>query len=101
MLKEMIEQAEADSDQIEKLEFKVDVAAFVAEIGDLAAEAITLAGISGPWQAAGIAVGTAGVLAEYVGVWLQMGGAYAEAGAEIARDHLKRGFSYVAALGGN
>jgi hypothetical protein len=103
MLKEMIEQAEVETGAagIEQLEYVIDAVATVSEIGDVVLEAIELTEMFGPWQAAGIAVGTVGVLAQYVGVWLQLGGAHAEAQAEIAKDHLKRGFSYGVVLGGN
>jgi hypothetical protein len=103
MLKEMIEQAdvEAGASGLRKATYVADGVGMATSVGELVLEAIELTSRAGPWQAAGIAVGTAGVLAQYVGVWLTIGGAHADAMAEIARDHLKRGLSYGAVLGAN
>lgn len=103
MLKEMIEQADAytGASGLKQLNYAVDGVGMATSIGKLGLEAIELGSRAGPWQAAGIAVGTVGVLAQYVGVWLTIGGAHADAMAAIAKDHVARGISYGVVLGAN
>ncbi|MEY9524067.1 hypothetical protein ABIF70_005208 [Bradyrhizobium japonicum] len=103
MLKEMMEHADVEmgASGLRKATYLADGVGMATNVGELVLEAIELTSKSGAWQAAGIAVGTAGVLAQYVGVWLTIGGAHADAMAEIARDYLARGISYGIVLGAN
>ncbi|WP_029586546.1 hypothetical protein [Bradyrhizobium sp. URHD0069] len=103
MLKEMIEQADVETggSGLRKLNYVADGVGMATSIGELVTEAVYLASRSGAWSAAGIAVGTVGVLAQYVGVWLTIGGAHADAMSAIAKDHLARGISYGVVLGAN
>ncbi len=88
------------------IEYAMDAVGMSTTIGELTAEAIEIAQLAkgastaGAFKA-GLAFGTAGVLAQAVANWIQLGGAHADAMAAIARDHLLRGFSYGAVLGVN
>jgi hypothetical protein len=103
MLREAIEQSDAvtGASGLKRLGYVVDGVGMVTSVGELVADAISIATRSGAWSNASFAFGVGGVLAQYVGNWLQLAGAHAQAMSDILKGQLKQGLAYGVVLGAN